>query len=61
MLAIDVSESMRATDVKPSRIQAAEHAVRAFVDTVPSRFRLGLVAFAGSAQVLVPPTHQRGS
>ncbi len=60
MLAIDVSESMRATDVKPSRIQAAEHAVRAFVDTLPSRFRLGLVAFAGNAQVLVPPTHQRG-
>jgi Ca-activated chloride channel family protein len=59
MLAVDVSESMRATDVKPSRIQAAERAVRAFVDTLPPRFRLGLVAFAGSAQVLVPPTHQR--
>jgi Ca-activated chloride channel family protein len=59
MLAIDVSESMRATDVTPSRIQAAERAARAFVDTLPPRFRLGLVAFAGNAQVLVPPTHQR--
>ena len=59
MLAVDVSQSMRATDVEPSRIQAAKRAVRAFVDSLPSRFRLGLVAFAGNAQVLVPPTHQR--
>ncbi|HXY93914.1 MAG TPA: VWA domain-containing protein [Acidimicrobiia bacterium] len=59
MLAIDVSESMRATDVKPTRIQAAQRAVRAFVDSLPKRFRLGLVSFAGTAQVLVPPTHQR--
>ena len=60
LLAVDVSESMRATDVKPSRVQAAKRAVGAFVDTLPTRFRVGLVAFAGSAQVLVPPTHQRG-
>jgi len=59
MLAVDVSQSMRATDVEPSRIQAAKRAVRAFVDSLPTRFRLGLVAFAGNAQVLVPPTHQR--
>jgi Ca-activated chloride channel family protein len=59
MLAIDVSQSMRATDVQPTRIKAAQRAVRAFVDSLPTRFRLGLVAFAGNAQVLVPPTHQR--
>ncbi len=59
MLAVDVSQSMRATDVEPTRIRAAQKAVRAFVDSLPQRFRLGLVAFAGNAQVLVPPTHQR--
>jgi Ca-activated chloride channel family protein len=59
MLAVDVSQSMRATDVEPTRIKAAQRAVRAFVDSLPRRFRLGLVAFAGNAQVLVPPTHQR--
>ncbi len=59
MLAVDVSQSMRATDVEPTRIRAAQRAVRAFVDSLPKRFRLGLVAFAGNAQVLVPPTHER--
>jgi Ca-activated chloride channel family protein len=59
MLAVDVSQSMRATDVAPTRIRAAQRAVRTFVDSLPRRFRLGLVAFAGNAQVLVPPTHQR--
>jgi Ca-activated chloride channel family protein len=59
MLAVDVSQSMRATDVQPTRLRAAQRAVRAFVDSLPTRFRLGLVAFAGNAQVLVPPTHQR--
>jgi Ca-activated chloride channel homolog len=59
MLAVDVSQSMRATDVEPTRLRAAQRAVRAFVDSLPQRFRLGLVSFAGNAQVLVPPTHQR--
>lgn len=59
MLAVDVSQSMRATDVQPTRIRAAQRAVVAFANSLPTRFRLGLVAFAGNAQVLVPPTHQR--
>src|SRR5262245_24464859 len=59
MLAVDVSQSMRATDVEPTRIRAAQKAVRAFVDSLPRSFRLGLVSFDGNAQVLVPPTHQR--
>lgn len=59
MLAIDVSQSMRATDVQPTRIRAAQRAVQTFVASLPKRFRLGLVSFAGNAQVLVPPTHTR--
>lgn len=56
VLAIDVSPSMMATDVSPSRLAAARTAVGRFSDLVPDRIRLGLVTFAGSAQVLVPPT-----
>jgi Ca-activated chloride channel family protein len=59
MLALDVSNSMKATDVEPTRLRAAQRAVETFVDTLPKRFRLGLVLFAGSVQVAVPPTHER--
>ena len=59
MLAIDVSASMQATDVSPSRFAAARDAARAFTENLPTRFRLGLLSFAGSATVLVPPTHER--
>lgn len=58
MLAIDVSLSMRATDVEPSRINAAKAAGSTFVDDLPSRFRLGLVSFAGDARQLVAPTQE---
>jgi Ca-activated chloride channel family protein len=56
MLAIDVSASMQAVDVTPSRIAAAQKSAREFANQMPPRFRLGLVAFDGNARVLVPPT-----
>lgn len=59
MLAIDVSISMDATDVRPSRLASAQAAATTFVDLLPRQINLGLVTFAGSAQVLVPPTTDR--
>ncbi len=59
ILTIDVSRSMCSTDVSPNRLAAAEAAARKFVDDQPGGTRMGLVAFAGSAQVLVPPTSDR--
>ena len=59
VLVIDVSGSMRATDVKPSRLGAAQAAVRRFLDQVPSRVRVALIAFAGDPQVAAPPTRDR--
>jgi Ca-activated chloride channel family protein len=59
ILAIDVSLSMEATDVLPSRIAAAKDAGRQFVGLLPKRINLGLVAFGGTANLLVPPTLDR--
>jgi Ca-activated chloride channel family protein len=56
ILVIDVSRSMQARDVKPNRIGAAQAAVRTFLDRVPKRLRIGLIAFAGEPAVATPPT-----
>jgi Ca-activated chloride channel family protein len=59
ILAIDVSGSMRANDVTPTRIAAAEAAARSFVAAQPRTTRLGVVTFAGTASVVQPPTLSR--
>jgi Ca-activated chloride channel family protein len=56
MLAVDVSESMQADDVKPTRLAAVQQAATDFTRHLPARFQLGLIAFDGVARVLVPPT-----
>ena len=56
MLVIDVSESMTATDVAPSRIQAAREAGKRFADTLTPGINLGLVKFSSGATLLVAPT-----
>lgn len=59
VLAIDVSLSMQANDVAPTRLAAAQEAARDFADQLPAGMNLGLVSFSGSASVLVPPTTER--
>lgn len=59
ILAMDVSRSMLAKDVAPNRISAAQAAVKAFVDGIPANIRVGIVSFAGSAQVVQTPTTVR--
>jgi len=58
-MAMDVSLSMRATDVEPSRLIAAQNAARAFIDELPSNVRLGIVSFAGTAAVVQTPTENK--
>ena len=59
MLAMDVSGSMRATDVKPNRLVASQNAAKAFLNELPRTVKVGIVAFAGSAQVVQPATLSR--
>jgi len=59
ILAMDVSGSMRASDVQPDRITAAQNAAKAFIAELPRNVRVGIVAFAGSAQIAQQPTQNR--
>jgi len=59
VLAIDVSGSMKATDVSPTRLDAAKEAARSFVDQLPAEVRVSLVAFASRPTTLVSPTTDR--
>jgi Ca-activated chloride channel homolog len=59
VLAVDVSRSMKAEDVEPSRLAAARSAAKAFLGNVPEKFRVGVVSFATRAGVGVPPTEDR--
>jgi Ca-activated chloride channel homolog len=59
ILAMDVSGSMRATDVEPNRLAAAQAAAKAFVSEQPSYVRIGVVSFAATAALVQPPTHNR--
>ena len=59
ILAMDVSGSMRAEDVEPNRLAAAQAAARSFINEQPRGTRIGVVAFAGAAQITQPPTINR--
>jgi Ca-activated chloride channel family protein len=59
ILAIDVSLSMRANDVEPSRIAAAQEAAKAFIEEQPPDVRIGIVSFAGTALLVQAPTQNR--
>jgi Ca-activated chloride channel family protein len=59
VLAMDVSGSMRAADVEPNRLVAAQEAAKAFVAELPRSVRVAVVQFAGTAAIVQPPTHSR--
>src|SRR5256714_12197671 len=59
MLVLDVSGSMQATDVQPSRLDAARDAAKAFVDKVPERLQVGVVAYRAVVDTVQKPTEDR--
>jgi Ca-activated chloride channel homolog len=61
VLAIDVSLSMAATDVKPNRLAAAQAAAKTFIDAQPRDVKVGVVAFAGEADLVQVPTRDRAA
>jgi Ca-activated chloride channel homolog len=61
MLVVDVSGSMEADDVEPTRLDAAREAAGRFLDRLPDRFQVGLVVFSSQAETLVQPTTDRAA
>ena len=59
VLVLDVSDSMTETDIEPDRLSAAKSAALAFLGELPDDFHVGLVTFAGEAELVVPPTEER--
>jgi Ca-activated chloride channel homolog len=59
VLLVDVSGSMRASDVKPTRLLAAAHAMSLFAGKVPKKVKIGLISFSTGPDILVPPTTDR--
>jgi len=59
VLLVDVSGSMRASDVKPTRLLAAAHAMSLFAGRVPKKVKIGLISFSTGPDILVPPTTDR--
>lgn len=59
VLVIDISQSMRATDVKPDRLDAAKQAAITFVKELPAQYNLALVSLSGNPSVRLPPTLDR--
>ena len=56
VMVIDASQSMQATDVKPTRLDAAKQAAIDFVSKLPEKYNVAVVSMAGSCAILVPPT-----
>jgi Ca-activated chloride channel family protein len=59
VLLVDVSGSMRAKDVEPTRLDAAVAAMNTFLDKLPQRYKVGLVSFNATPAIVTPPTHAR--
>src|SRR4051812_9280027 len=59
MLVTDTSGSMQATDVKPTRLEAARNAAKGFAEGTPKKVSLGFITFNSASQVLVPPTEDK--
>ena len=59
VLVMDVSGSMNATDVRPTRLISSQRAATEFIEQLPDKFRVGIVSFASTAQTLTRPTTDR--